>query len=35
MDLCTFDARDRLFSHRRDGAATGLTAWSRVDPDPT
>jgi copper oxidase (laccase) domain-containing protein len=23
MALCTFEARDRLFSHRRDGAATG------------
>ncbi len=36
MDLCTFDARDRLFSHRRDGAATGrhglVAMWT---PDPT
>lgn len=26
LDLCTFDERDRLFSHRRDGAATGRHA---------
>ncbi len=32
MDLCTFDERDRLFSHRRDGAETGrhglVAMWS-------